>query len=112
MEFPSASQNLEPALPLEEQSELEVPGGVMLLLTGRMGGLDDANGGSTGGSGMATRDVNVQSTIAWNYDGRECRVEPMGVGDSIGWLIVVSVACFHSVFISFYVTFASIGVER
>mmetsp|Transcript_6445 Transcript_6445/g.14232 ORF Transcript_6445/g.14232 Transcript_6445/m.14232 type:complete len:362 (-) Transcript_6445:183-1268(-) len=75
VEFPSASRNLDPSLPLTEQ---DVPGGVMLLLTGRIGGRDDGSAAT----------INVQSTIAWNYDGRECRVEPVGVGDSIGWLIV------------------------
>mmetsp|Transcript_5362 Transcript_5362/g.10908 ORF Transcript_5362/g.10908 Transcript_5362/m.10908 type:complete len:394 (+) Transcript_5362:222-1403(+) len=90
VEFPSASRNLDPSLPLTEQ---DVPGGVMLLLTGRIGGRDDGSAAT----------INVQSTIAWNYDGRECRVEPVGVGDSIGWLIVVSAACVFSVyFILFY----------
>ena len=70
--YTSISSNLNASLPIEDQMEY-VPGGVMLLMFG-----------------MNEEEEVVQSTVAWSYGMEECGVEPLGVGDSLGWIVVVS----------------------
>lgn len=69
--YTSISKQLDYTLPLEEQMEY-VPGGVVVVLFG-----NDEEGNV------------VQNTVAWDYDLSNCEVEPLAVGDTIGWVAMV-----------------------
>ena len=71
--YASVSNHLDPKQPLEKQMEY-VPGGVVVVLFG-----NDEDGNV------------VQNTVAWNYGGAEyCESEPVAVGDTLGWIVIVS----------------------
>jgi hypothetical protein len=70
--YTSISNQLDYTLPLEEQMEY-VPGGVVVVLFG-----NDEDGNV------------VQNTVAWDYNMGNCESEPLTVGDTIGWVAIVS----------------------
>ena len=71
-EFTSISNQLDYMFPFYDQLSY-VPGGVMVTLFG-----EDVAGNV------------VQNTVAWDYNTRMCTSEPLSLGDTIGWLTIVS----------------------
>ena len=72
--FESISSNLDPCVPIEEQLDF-FPGGVQVT----MRGLVTVDG----------EELIVSNRVTWSYS-NACDAEPIGAGDEIGWLTVVS----------------------
>ena len=73
--FPSISGLLDPDLPIEEQAQY-YPTEVTLSLEGKVKD-DDGN------------EVTVRNQVAWRYT-EDCNSLPISVGQSIGWVDIVS----------------------
>ena len=73
--FPSISNMLDPGLPLTEQTQY-FPTEVILSLEGKVKD-DDGN------------EVTVRNQLAWRYT-KSCSYLPITVGQSIGWVEIVS----------------------
>ena len=74
--FKSISNDLDPSVSIEDQLDY-LPGGVQMTVRGRM------TSEETG------EEMIVSNRVTWSYT-NDCEVEPIEVGDAIGWVTVVS----------------------
>ena len=96
--YPSISTSLNTDIPLDEQVD-KIPGGAGLFLFG-----NDDDG-----------DVILRSRLVWEYDTKDCSVELDVEGDTLGWIMFVSIAlcaaCFSAcVDVVMFVSFVYMSV--
>ena len=81
--FKSISNDLDPSVSIEDQLDY-LPGGVQMTVRGRM------TSEETG------EEMIVSNRVTWSYT-NDCAVEPIEVGDAIGWVAVVSSCVIYGV---------------